>query len=84
MMSSWWFLWMAVMFMLLVPPLGYGWGYRGWGPPYPSYLQRRRRERAIAANSVGGVDHYAWGWGGDLMWILVLVGTFWAVTLLWR
>ncbi len=32
MASSWWWMWMVVMGVLLVTPMGYGWGYRGWGP----------------------------------------------------
>ena len=40
-MSTWWLLWMGVMFFFLLSD-GYGWGYRGWGPPYPRYIQRRR------------------------------------------
>ena len=33
MASSWWWKWMVVvMGVLLVTPMGYGWGYRGWGP----------------------------------------------------
>ena len=51
MIGSWWFVWMLVMFLLLVPPMGYGWGYRGWGPPYPRYIQRRRGQRAVATGA---------------------------------
>jgi hypothetical protein len=29
MIGSWWFLWMAFMFIFLLTPIGYGWGYRG-------------------------------------------------------
>jgi hypothetical protein len=32
MIGSWWFLWTVFLFLFLVPPIGYGWGYRGWGP----------------------------------------------------
>lgn len=86
---------MAVMFLFLVPPIGYGWGYRGWGPPYPRYIQRRRGERAVAgpagvagAPGVAGVaapgfNHRSWGWGGDVVWMVVLLGMFWAVIGIW-
>jgi hypothetical protein len=84
MMSSWWFLWMAMMFLFLVPPMGYGWGYRGWGPPYPSYVQRRRAERAAGGAGPMSFDHQAWGVGGDLLWVVVIIGMVWAFSgLLW-
>jgi hypothetical protein len=79
MIGSWWFLWMGVMFLFLLPPVGYGWGYRRWGVPYPSYVQRRRAERASTAARDGAFNHYAWGWGGDFVWMVILIGLFWAV-----
>jgi hypothetical protein len=81
MISSWWFLWMMFMFLLLVTPVSYGWGYRGWGPPYPSYFQRRRELRSTGAS--GAFNHYSWGWGGDFVWLILLVGIFWVATALW-
>jgi hypothetical protein len=39
-------LWIVGTFLFVVPTLGYGWGYRGWGPPYPRYIQRRRAQQA--------------------------------------
>ncbi len=30
--SPWWLVWMTFMLLCLVPSIGYGWGYRGWGP----------------------------------------------------
>jgi len=54
------------MFLVLMPSLGYGWGYRGWGPPYPRYVQRRRAQRAAVGGGSASFDHQAWGWGGDL------------------
>jgi hypothetical protein len=80
---SWWIVW-VVMFMFLVPPIGYGWGYRGWGPPYPSYYQRRRHQQALAMNGPSGYDHYSWSWGGDLIWLMFMVGACWAIALLWH
>jgi hypothetical protein len=81
MMFSWWFLWMIFMLVFLVTPMGYGWGYRGWGPPYPSYFQRRRGERAALGGS--SFNHLSWGWGGDFVWIMVTVAVFWAMTAYW-
>jgi hypothetical protein len=86
-MSSWWFWWMIFMFFFLLWPVSYGWGYRGWGPPYPRYIQRRRHDASLAhAHSGSAVfDHHAWGWGGDVLWVVVTIGLIWAVTaLLWR
>jgi hypothetical protein len=79
MMTSWWWLWVAVMFLVLVPPIGYGWGYRGWGPPYPSYVQHRRGKQAVAAGRQASFDHYSWGWGGDFLWMVLVFGLMWAV-----
>ncbi len=83
-MSNWWFWWMIFVVFLLVTPLGYGWGYRGWGPPYPSYIQRSRELRAASRGGPGGFDHYAWGWGGDFVWIMLFIGMFWVgMSFLW-
>jgi hypothetical protein len=82
MMSSWWLMWMVFMFLLFVPPLGYGWGYRGWGPPYPRYLQRRRTQQATAGGAAGPFRHESWGWGGDFVWIVFFVGFVWVVAAL--
>jgi hypothetical protein len=77
-MNRWWLLWMVFILIFLIPPIGYGWGYRGWGPPYPRYVQRRRAQRAT--NDSAGFNHQAWGLGGDVVWTVLLIGMFW---LLW-
>jgi hypothetical protein len=74
--------WLVVLFFMLVAPIGYGWGYRGWGPPYPSYFQRRSDLRT-SSNGDQRIDHYAWGWGGDLFWLVSLFWIAWAVTAFW-
>jgi hypothetical protein len=86
MLSSWWLFWMVLMFFLLVPPLGYGWGYRGWGPPYPRYLQRRRSQQMSAGGAAGPFKHESWGRGGDILWMTAFIGLFWLVTAIfwWR
>jgi len=83
MTSTWWWVWMAVMFLLVVPPMGYGWGYRGWGPPYPSYVQRRRAEQAGLTGQAGSFDHYSWSWGGDALWLVFVFGAVWFSAALW-
>lgn len=80
-MSSLWLFWMGFMFVFLLSPVGYGWGYRGWGPPYPRYLQRRRGLRA-ATSAPTGFDHHAWRWRGDFVWVAMVVGLTWLVVLL--
>jgi hypothetical protein len=82
MMSSWWLIWMIFMFLFLIPPLGYGWGYRGWGPPYPRYVQRRRSQDLAASGAPGPFKHESWGWGGDVVWMLFFIGLLWVVTAL--
>jgi len=81
-MSSWWLLWMLFMFVFLITPASYGWGYRKWGPPYPRYVQRRR-EHAAAAGGAATFGHQSWGWGGDFVWLVLLVGLLWAAAGLW-
>ena len=83
MMSSGWLFWMAFMLLFLVPPIGYGWGYRGWGPPYPRYIQRRRGQQAAAIGVSETFNHQSWGLGGDLVWAVILIGMIWATAALW-
>lgn len=84
MVYSWWWFWLVFMFLFLLSPVSYGWVYRGWGPPYPRYFQRRRAERAAtAAGDLAPFDHLSWGWGGDLLWIMMMIWMFWAFVALW-
>ncbi len=83
MLSSWWFWWMLFMFFLLITPVSYGWGYRGWGPPYPSYFQRQRHLSYASRGAAGDFNHYSWGWGGDLVWVILFFGAVWVTTALW-
>ncbi len=83
MMSSWWILWVFFMFIFLVPSVGYGWGYRSWGPPYPSYIQRRRGAQAAREDRGSTFNHRAWGLGGDFVWFVILIGIVWACAGIW-
>lgn len=76
-MGSWWLIWMVFMFVFLVSPVSYGWGYRGWGPPYPRYIQRRRGLRASLVSGAAPFDHHAWGRGGDFVWLAFAVAIGW-------
>jgi hypothetical protein len=84
MYGSWWLLWWVFLLVFLLPPVGYGWGYRRWGPPYPSYFQRRRAEQAGANVDTVSFNHYSWSWGGDLLWVGFLVAVVWSSALWWR
>lgn len=83
MMIAWWWLWLAFLFVFLLWPVGYGWGYRRWGPPYPRYVQRRRSARASQIDGNAPFDHHAWGWGGDFLWILLMVWIVWFIAGFW-
>lgn len=74
---------MAIMFLFVLTPIGYGWGYRGWGPPYPRYIQRRRALRAAVPGTSASFNHHAWGRTGDVVWMVLLIGIFWAVAFHW-
>lgn len=60
-------------------PIGYGWGYRSWGPPYPRYLQNRRHRKMLAANTEISERHLSWGWGGDFIWVISTIWLFGAI-----
>jgi 1-acyl-sn-glycerol-3-phosphate acyltransferase len=79
MLSTWWFLWLMFMLFFLVPSVGYGWGYRGWGPPYPNHIQRRRMRLAATNGGTSSFNHQSWGWFGDMVWVMLIVWTMWAV-----
>lgn len=83
MMGSWWTLWMVFVFVFLIFPVSYGWGYRGWGPPFPRHIQHRRGRRA-ALIGPSSFDHHAWSWGGDVVWLTLAIGILWAVMFWWH
>ncbi len=73
---------MLFMFMFLLTPIGYGWGYRGWGPPYPRYVQRRRAAEALTRGE-SETPHHRWGWGGNFVWAAFFIVLLWVLTALW-
>lgn len=77
MMGTWWIVWLAFMVVFLALPLGYGSGYRGWGAPFPRYLQRRRGKSAAVVGGPTTFNHQAWGLGGDFVWLALIVGVIW-------
>jgi hypothetical protein len=85
-MIAFWYLWLLFMIFVVLPPIGYGWGYRGWGPPFPRVVQRRRGPRGPSmAQTAAAADHLSWGWFGDVVWLLLSIGVVWALWgLVWR
>jgi hypothetical protein len=79
MSTTLWLAWVAFMFLFVLSPLGYGWSYRGWGPPLPRYIQRRRAARSSLVNVATPARYEAWGRGGDFIWIVLLIGSGWAL-----
>jgi hypothetical protein len=82
MTMTWRLLWLGFMVIVIVAPMTYGWGYRGWGPPYPRYIQRRHARQASPFGAFP-FDHQAWGFRGDLMWFALFIGALWAVSVVW-
>jgi hypothetical protein len=83
-MSATWWVSLVLIFVFVISPIGYGWGYRGWGPPYPRYVQHRRGQRAVAAGGTAA-RHLTWGWLGDFVWAVVILAMIWAASaLFWR
>lgn len=87
----WW--WLTFVVLLLLIPLAYGWGYRGWGAPYPSYYTRANTGYGDPAVDPAGdptvdpeVDpeleaeaREAAGWGllADMLWVVLVVALVW-------
>lgn len=74
----WFLLWLLFFFVLFTLPLGYGWGYRGWGaPPGP----RWRGDRRVVMDEEGRpVDvEPTWGWLGDFLWAILIVSIVWLI-----
>ncbi|MDX1691488.1 MAG: hypothetical protein R3290_10735 [Acidimicrobiia bacterium] len=68
----WWFWWWLILLSILfVLPIGYGWGYRRWGYPYPSWTARAREARAREAAT--------WGFLADFVWFMFLAFAVWLI-----
>lgn len=85
----WW--WLVFVLFLLVIPLGYGWGYRGWGAPYPTYASRRRAElgsrgtdpaadpdAAVLEDPIAA-EPGGWGVVADVLWVFAVGALVWLV-----
>lgn len=69
----WFVFWMLFVVILLLLPLSYGWGYRGWGPPYP---------RAYRRTPARAEDEVTWGVLADVLWVIAVVALIWLVVAL--
>lgn len=82
---EWFWIWLLFLVVFLLLPVGYGWGYRGWGPPYPSYYRRRRTRRGdiveepVYREQAVAVEDEPSGWGilADVLWIVFTVAVIW-------
>ncbi len=87
MLWIWWWLLFVLIFLLL--PLGYGWCYRGWGPPHyrrpgrpltPAEAEQLQR-KTIAEEQA---EAEGWGWIALALWFLFAVAVVWLVlALIW-
>ncbi len=86
--NGWWWWWVAFVVIFFLLPLGYGWGYRGWGPWY----RRRRAHEAPRGEGVpppSGANYppgespsdeeTGWGWAGAFLWLIFIVAIIWLV-----
>lgn len=88
--GPWFWWWLAFLLIFFVLPVGYGWGYRGWGPWY----RRRPIDRRSPMN--GGTAYvperrmqvragYAgegWNDGSGVLWLVLIVAAMWLVVAL--
>lgn len=82
----WWFwFWTFFVIVFVLIPLSYGWGYRGWGPPYfrrtrsgsvvgvdPDLSEPERLEVLERADDMD-VDVVGWTWAMLVVWWLLFV-----------
>ncbi len=76
---GWWWWWVAFVVIFFLLPLGYGWGYRGWGPWY-RWRGRSRLDTGEGLPAGTGGD-YGDGWGvlGIFMWLVLILAIIWLV-----
>jgi hypothetical protein len=75
---GWWIWWVIFVIIFFLLPLGYGWGYRGWGPWYRT--RRPRRMDLPPGTEPTPIDTDA-GWGclGVILWIIVIIAIIWLI-----
>ena len=82
---EWFWLWAIFVVLFLLLPIGYGWGYRGWGPPYPrGYAGSRRRSvetrsDLAADNRVELAEEATWGALAAVVWVTLAIAVVWLI-----
>lgn len=69
---GWWWWWLLFVVIFFLLPVGYGWGYRGWGPWY-------RRRRWVSDEYSERWSDDGWGWGGVILWIILILAIIWLI-----
>lgn len=83
--AGWWWWWMAFWVIFFILPLGYGWGYRGWGP---WYRRSGRSPRVRPSSTSVGTEltpaevEAGWGCLGIALWIILVIAIFWLIAAL--
>jgi hypothetical protein len=78
--GGWWWWWLAFVIFFFLLPLGYGWGYRGWGPWYRrSSSLRRRRVGGDPIEPVSQESDSGWGWLGIALWVVLILAIIWPI-----
>lgn len=79
--TGWWWWWLAFVIIFFFLPLGYGWGYRGWGPWY----RRRRSGGPSQVNMPANADRNrvdldtGWGAGSAVLWAVLIIALIWLI-----
>jgi hypothetical protein len=78
---GWWWWWIAFLIIFFLIPVGYGWGYRGWGPWYGHRRTDvpRAAERAAAEEAAAEAG---WGMLGCFVWIILIIAILWLIAAL--
>ncbi len=79
---AWWWWWIFFIAIFFLLPLGYGWGYRGWGPWYRRRKPGRPRSRAdlpsLDEERVNAeLEEEGWGWMAIALWFVLLIAIIW-------
>lgn len=83
--TGWWWWWVLFLLVFFLLPLGYGWGYRGWGPWYRRRPTTRVTEGTMPPVGAGPDLDEGWGWVSSFLWVVLLIALIWIVAaFLWR
>jgi hypothetical protein len=76
---GWWWWWIAFLVIFFLLPLGYGWGYRGWGPWYRRGRRTRSGTDTLPADSSATGAETGWGCLGTLLWVVLIIAIIWII-----